>query len=169
LSAGPSSLASVVTVSDGIAAAQPLVDHSYQLTCTSLPLTLPPTSQRRQERSDFHRDVTNELFTQLLPVSTNTLLPTDTNLLPSQQTSPSISDKDNQLSDHDSDSWFDVRSPPSLEASFESAFSESSEFDTSSISSDLDLDLHSHTMCIPTVIGFRPSQRKQNKTNIVVA
>jgi len=80
-----------------------------------------------------------------------------------QQPSPSLPDED-QSSDQHSNSWFDVRSPPSLETSFQFAMSELSELDVSSSMcssnlTDVDLDLQAYS--IPTVIGFRPFQRKQ--------
>ena len=85
-----------------------------------------------QSSFDGGADVTDEPPALSLPVTTNTLLPADYHPLSSQQPSSSLLDEEDQLSDRDSDSWFDVRSPPSLDASFESAVSEQSEFDVPS-------------------------------------
>ena len=119
-----------------------------------------------QSSFDGGADVTDEPPALSLPVTTNTLLPADYHPLSSQQLSSSLLDEEDQLSDRDSDSWFDVRSPPSLEASFESAVSELSEFDVpsslcSSNLTDTDTDLDLQVFSIPTVIGFRPFQCKQ--------
>jgi len=165
LPAESSSLAPVSTVTDSVvdvAAAPPSVDRSRQFTCTSssLPRSTLPSSNQRTELLD----ATDESSLQSLPGGTNTSLPTYCNQLSLQQPSSSISDEEDQLSDQDSDSWFDVRSSPSAEASFQSAMSELFESVSSSPCSpnatDLDSDIHSYS--IPTVIGFRPSQRKQH-------
>ena len=119
-------------------------------TIASLPVS--PTSTSIPVQLRVHATAQQS---QQLPLPTDRCPSTTTcTSIPILQPSSSQPDEEDQSSDQDSDSWFNVRSPPSLEASFKSAMSELSETDISGI--DLDVQAYS----IPTVTGFRPSQRK---------